>query len=339
MSRKARVQFEGAIYHVVNRGIDRRELFWDAKDYQVFLGSLEVGVERFHVRLYAYCLMPNHYHLLVETPLGNLDRFMQSVQTRYAGFFNMRHRKSGYVYEGPYRAKLVEGDAYLLKMSRYIHLNAVRTRAMKEKPLGEEVKALRAYRWSSYREYIGKVGHWEWMDYGPVEEHVKEQMGGVRGAYRKYVESGLAEHDEELEELLGGAWVCLGSAEFLKELQERLRRRQGKPAWRSEEGFRAKGRYVPEEEIVPAVCRALNVDAAALTRRRGGAWLRGAVAEMLCRYGGLTQGAAARRLGLTTGASVCIRRKALWERRALDHKLDKTMKRLEQSWQRQLKAP
>ena len=77
MPRKARVRYEGAIYHVVNRGIDRRDLFWDDVDYAAFLDGLEVGVERFHARVFAYALMTNHYHLLVETPLGNIDRFMQ----------------------------------------------------------------------------------------------------------------------------------------------------------------------------------------------------------------------------------------------------------------------
>ncbi len=93
---------------------------------------------------------------------------MQSVQTRYAGFFNLRQRSSGYVFQGPYRAKLVEGDAYLLAMSRYLQLNAVRLAWNKDRPLRDVVDDMRSYPWSSYRDYIGRVKRKGWMMYAAV---------------------------------------------------------------------------------------------------------------------------------------------------------------------------
>ena len=326
MPRRARVRYEGAIYHVMNRGIDRRRLFMDDKDRATFLESLEIGVERFLVRVHAYCLLRNHFHLLIETPLGNVDRFMQGVQGRYAGYFNLRHGKSGYVYEGPYRAKLVADDSYLLRLSRYVHLNAVRVAALKGKELAEVVAALRAYRWSSYPAYIGMAPRYEWMTYGEVEAHVGELMGRKAGAYRRFVEAGLAETDEEFEAFIRGRGVCLGDAEALRELEERLERRAAR---RGTEGFGGPGMVIGPERVLGEVLRGLKIDEEELSRRRGSAWMRGVAAEMLCRYGGLTNVQAAEQLGLGTGAAVCIRRRALREQLRTDKRLVRQVKGIE----------
>lgn len=331
MARKNRLRFEGALYHAINRGIDRRDLFWDAKDYAVFLAGLELGVERFHTRILAYCLMPNHFHLLVETPLGNIDRFMQGVQTRYAGWFNLRHRRSGYVYQGPYQAKLVGDDSYLLRLSRYIHLNAVRIRSLEGQPLADSVRALRAYRWSSYREYIGSTVRKDWMTYAPLEEHLREQAGRRRGAYRAYVEAGLAESDEEFESLMRQGGVCLGEAADLDELRQRLERRSGPTG---ESGLGRNGRFLAVAAVVGVVRQALGADASELSRRRGGAWARGILAEMLCRYAGLTNQQAAAGVGVTTGAAVCVLRRNLHARLQEDAALQARVAALEQGLKR-----
>ena len=335
MARKARVRFEGAIYHVINRGLDRRELFWDAADYEAFLDGLEIGVQRFHARVYAYSLMPNHFHLLVETPLGNVDRFMQGVQTRYAGTFNRRHRRSGYVYQGPYRAKLVEGDEYLLRLSRYIHLNAVRTKAHTGQPIKTVVQALRAYPWSSYPQYIGRVARKEWIDYTPVEAHVRSLSGKGPGRYRRYIESGLAETDEKLEVLLEGSATCIGSHEYQQELQEKLVRRKGMPA----QGYRAAGRFLPAEEILAEVYRSLKMEPEDLQKYRGGGWLRGVAAEMLCTYGGLTLSAAAKQLGMGTPAAVSIRRRELRRLREEDRRMNARLDAVQAKLRSRMSSP
>lgn len=321
MARKARIQYPGALYHVFNRGIDRRDLFWDDRDRDYFLDSLALGVERFHVEIHAYSLMTNHYHLLVGTPLGNISHFMQSVQTRYGGHFNIRHGRSGYVFQGPYGARLVEGDEYLLTMSRYIHLNAVRLRTNKDRPLKDLIDDLRAYPWSSYREYIGRSKRKEWMTYAAAEAHVNEVMGKQRGAYRAYVERGLVETDAELEELLGSGKGMIATEEFVREV---LGRTDG-PEEGGRPSFRSILTPVPVGQVMEAVLEELNVDWAYLASRRGSAWARGVAAEMLCTYAGLTQTAAARELGMRTGESVSIRRKALAEQRAVDRPLDRLL--------------
>ena len=327
MARKARIQYPGALYHVFNRGIDRRNLFWDDRDREYFLECLALGVERFRVEIHVYCLMTNHYHLLVGTPLGNISHFMQSVQTRYGGHFNMRHGRSGYVFQGPYGAKLVEGDEYLLTMSRYIHLNAVRLVRNEGRLLEEVVEELRAYPWSSYREYIGRRKRKDWLSYAAVEAHVREVMGKRRGAYREYVERGLVDTDKELEELLRSAKGMIGTQEFVREVLGKMKGGGDKDV----ASFRSACMPLAVEEVMDTVLDELGVDHIYLSTRRGSAWARGVVAEMLCRYAGLTQTAAAQELGLGTGASVSIRRKTLAIERAKDKKLDRRLNSIERN--------
>ena len=128
------LEFQGAIYHVMARRNGRRALFCDDADRERFLEKLEESVELHHLRLYAYVLMSNHYHLLLCTPRGNLSQAMQQFQTSYSTYFRARHRMPGHVYEGRYKAPLVEGNRYLLALTCYLHLNPVRVRALSREP-------------------------------------------------------------------------------------------------------------------------------------------------------------------------------------------------------------
>ena len=128
MARKTRLQYEGAIHHVTFRGNARADIFLDDADRERMMESLAERVESYQVRLYLYCLMSNHVHLVVETPQGNLSAFMGSLLTSYTVYFNLRHRRAGHVTQGRYSSPVVEGDDYLLKLSRYVHLNPVQVR-------------------------------------------------------------------------------------------------------------------------------------------------------------------------------------------------------------------
>jgi len=119
------VEYPGAIYHVTIRGNNRRVLFLDDEDRGRFLERLGEYREEYAVRVYAFCLMTNHVHLVVETPNANLGRFLHRLQTAYTTYFNLRHGQSGHLTEGRYGAKAVEGDEYLLKLARYVQLNPV----------------------------------------------------------------------------------------------------------------------------------------------------------------------------------------------------------------------
>ena len=125
MPRPLRIEYEGAIYHVTVRGNGRQKIFLSDADRRGLCRRLAESVKSYGVRLYLYCLMDSHFHLVVETPRANLRRFMQSVLTGYTVGFNIRHRRSGHVTQGRYGARLVAGNEYLLKLSRYVHLNPV----------------------------------------------------------------------------------------------------------------------------------------------------------------------------------------------------------------------
>ncbi|MBA3070579.1 MAG: hypothetical protein FP829_00135 [Nitrospirae bacterium] len=145
MARQLRIEYEGAFYHVTSRGNQKGEIFWDDMDREEFKRILERTKERYGYLLHAYVLMGNHYHLLIETPHANIKQIMQNLNTSYTVFVNRRHGRVGHLFQGRYKAYIVDKESYLLELGRYIHLNPVRAGIVK-KP--------EDYKWSSYRDYI-----------------------------------------------------------------------------------------------------------------------------------------------------------------------------------------
>ena len=159
MARALRMEYPGAVYHVTCRMVgswraERARLFAGEADHERFLEALSERVARFGVRLYLFACMTNHFHLVFETPGANCSGFMQSLATAYTVYYNLRHRRHGHLLDGRFKAKLVAGDEYLLRLSRYVHLNPVRTKAWRSRPLDEQVEGLREYCWSSYPGYV-----------------------------------------------------------------------------------------------------------------------------------------------------------------------------------------
>jgi putative transposase len=168
MARKLRVEYEGAIYHVTVRANGKGDLFADDRDRRYLLERMAAAVETYRVRLYQFCLMSNHFHLVVETPGGNLGQFMQGVLTGYGVYYNRRHGSHGHVTQGRYGARVVEGNEYLLKLSRYVHLNPVKLVRERSKSLAERVEGLRKYAWSSYPSYAGLAPRNTFVCYDPI---------------------------------------------------------------------------------------------------------------------------------------------------------------------------
>ncbi len=182
MSRPLRIEYEGAWYHVMNRGRSRQEIFTDSWDYRVFLDTVGEAVERYGLEVHAYCLMPNHYHLLVRTPWANLSRIMRHVDGLYTQRYNRRAGTDGALLRGRYKAILVEADACLLSVSRYIHRNPIDA----ARPL---VERLEAWPWSSYPAYIGAADPPGWL----CMESTQHALGGKDRprAYRAFVAAGV----------------------------------------------------------------------------------------------------------------------------------------------------
>ena len=144
MARPLRIEYPGAFYHVTSRGNERKDIFKSNTDREMFLSYLASAQEKYEAVVHAYCLMSNHYHLMIETPLGNLSLIMKYINSAYTNFFNIKRKRTGHLLQGRYKAILVEADAYAAELSRYIHLNPIRAGM---------VRSPEEYRWSSYSYY------------------------------------------------------------------------------------------------------------------------------------------------------------------------------------------
>jgi len=257
----------GAWYHVVNRGNNRQQIFMNAGDYEHFLDILAKGCESFKVELHAYVLMENHYHLFVRTQVANLSSFMHYVQTSFVTWYNRRHEKSGPVFQDRYKAHLVDKTGYGRAVTRYIHLNPVKTGAATGTPLKERRRYLRQYRWSSYPAYLGvSTGHG-----ALVCDDIKAEFRGTgdwRRAYARFVEEGLMKDVKNPFEHVRGQAV-LGTEMFMEKVRRALRACgvRDKAAKGSERRVRARNAAA----IVSAVAKEYGVGREMITRVRSDA--------------------------------------------------------------------
>lgn len=184
MPRPTRIQYENAFYHVMNRGRGRQKIFHGKVYYQAFLKTLGESHERFDAVIHAYCLMGNHYHLLIETPRANLDRIMRHINGVYTQRYNRLQKTDGPLFRGRYKSILIDEDAYLMQVSRYIHRNPVEIK-------GVDDCALKVYPWSSYLAYINKATAQSWLQRDKTYQllDLKQRFSG----YREFVEAGVDE--------------------------------------------------------------------------------------------------------------------------------------------------
>jgi len=210
MARKPRVEFDGAFYHVIVRGNQRQRTFQDDQDRQIYLQRLEHYRQRYGFRLYAYVLMANHVHLLVETKSVGLSKIMHGIQGSYTQSYNRRHRKIGHLFQGRYKAILCDRDAYLLELVRYIHLNPARLK-VPDDPW--------RYRWSSHGSYLGQPRAVK-VDAEEVLRQFSLTPGAARRAYEKFMQEGLNQgHEERYYETIDQRF--LGEERFLSQVAER----------------------------------------------------------------------------------------------------------------------
>jgi putative transposase len=216
MSRPLRVEYSGAIYHVVCRGNARQRIFHEEADYQRLVDGLAVTVNRYGWELFSFVLMPNHFHLFFRTPQPSLSRGMQYLASGYANWFAKKHRSPGHLLQGRFKSQLVEDESYFWSVSRYIHLNPVRGK----RPL---VSHPREWPWSTYPGYASRRAGVDWVAYGFVHAAWQGDVGGhdPETAYRRYVERGLTEQPENPFRDATGGWL-LGSSKFVAEVRARI---------------------------------------------------------------------------------------------------------------------
>ena len=337
MARQLRIEYAGAIYHVTVRSNGRERLFISDFDRKYLLSRIGEAVERFRVRVYLYCLMGNHFHLVVETPQGNLGRFMQSVLTGYGVHFNRMHGRHGHITQGRYGARLVEGDEYLLKLSRYVHLNPVQTVTIASASLEERKGVLRAYKWSSYLSYIGRSPRNKFVNYEPMLGLMGGRKADKPERYRAYVENALAMEDEPFLADMARSSRSIGGEKFREWVDSCYRELIDRHEVAEDASFRRLSVKLPVDVILDAVAKAAQVDREALLHRcRDGRW-RAVASRMLCTHGGLTQRAVASLLGVKTGVAVCCQLKKLKGLMEADKGFEETVRTLDRYLARQPK--
>jgi REP element-mobilizing transposase RayT len=233
MSRPYRLQGENCCYHITSRGDDRKKIFISDYDRRKFLEYLNTAKSKYKYYLYAYVLMDNHYHLLLETTQPNLSKIMHFVNSSYTTYYNIKRHRCGHVFQGRYKSILVDKDNYLLELTRYIHLNPVRAKMV---PRPED------YPWSSYKGYLKKPG-----DTSIDREQINQYIALGPEKYQEFVEEGISKAIDPLKEVYGG--FILGQTTFIKEKLKELKEQVagGKEAIPSSIGIEEIGLVIAKE--------------------------------------------------------------------------------------------
>ncbi len=307
MARPLRIEYAGAWYHVMNRGAGRKGIFKTDDQRAYFLALLADTHQRFNAEWHAYCLMGNHYHLLVRTPEANLARIMRHVNGLYTQYFNRTERQDGALFRGRYKAILVDAEAYWLQLSRYIHRNPLEAGL---------VPQLAAYRWSSYRAYIGRVVVPPWLTIEYILRAIGQRQRQAR--YKAYV---AGDTDHALQQFYDQAKIpaILGDEAFKAALLSGRPSSVDLPELRSE-------RVLPAlPEVIKATCQQFHVGEQAIwtkTRGKGVKSPARAVAMYLCQHSAnMTLSEIADAFGLASyasaGATIRKLRRRIEEDRAL----------------------
>ena len=210
MSRPLRIEYPNAWYHILNRGRRKEIIFLDKKDYSRFIDLLKDTSEQWNLRIAAYCLMPNHYHLLVQTPDANISRCMRHINGVYTQRFNRYHECDGALFRGRYKSILVDADNYLLQLVRYIHYNPLKAGL---------TNRIDRYPWSSHRAYLSKAEKWNWI----YKDFVFSMLSGSKSdRLKNYLQFLSMREENDVSKVLDRKkWpVMLGSKDFVSKVKK-----------------------------------------------------------------------------------------------------------------------
>ena len=210
MARPLRVEYPGAYYHVISRGNNQEKIYKNDRDKEKFLEYLEKAAERFSIIIHTYCLMSNHYHLLVETPEANLSLAMQWINVSYATYFNRKRGRYGHLFQGRFKAILIDADEYLKHLSRYIHLNPVRAKMVSQPA---------EYQWSSYGAFIGENKALRFLETSWLMSNFGRTKKEANRNYQDFVEKVDVKALENPSKQVTGGFL-LGDADFVNWVKE-----------------------------------------------------------------------------------------------------------------------
>ncbi len=307
MARPIRIEYRGAQYHIMARGNGRQKIFYTPRDYELFLKTLGEALERYDLRLLAYVLMPNHYHLYLETPQGNLSQAMGWFQTTFTIRYNRCKNRVGHLFQGRYKAHLVEDDHYGMDLICYIHLNPIHRRRKGRLEQVGSWEQLQGFEWSSHLCYTGsqntnKVP----LNYDCLRFWGQGKAAGMRG-YLKYMRQLVlkAETPDPLSEVREG--LLIGSENFVEKMIEMISGKSGVEESRVETRWEQEDR----EQLVRSVV-------AGCEDQKLKIWA-------LLRFGGVSQVQLAREWGYRDGSGVHYVARRLEKLAESDHALEKQM--------------
>lgn len=245
MSRPLRIEYPDAWYHVMNRGRRGEEIFSTSEDFSTFIKLLKEASEQWNVRISAYCLLSNHYHILLQTPLGNLSRFMRHLNGVYTQRYNRIHECDGQLFRGRYKAILVEEDNYLLELVRYIHRNPLNAGI---------VEKLEQYVWSSHNDYLTDENQSSWLHKDFILSMLGADVKNRLQAYQKFI---AQDDSEEITRLFESKKLpgILGSETFIDQVKNRFH------ADKNHQQVPDSGQLAPEaDRIIAAVCEHYGIE-------------------------------------------------------------------------------
>ena len=310
MPRPWRITYSGAKYHVTSRGNGRQNIFLCDDDYIRFLDQLALALAEDEVILYSYALMSNHYHLFIETPLGNLKKFMQRLNTAYSMYYRYKHTKPGHCFQGRYGAKLVDGDDYILRLTRYIHLNPIKIKSRSSFSFDENVKYLQKYKWCSYAGYINEAEKEDIIDYRWLKMMGLKTARGSRTAYRKYLDVMICKNDEEYKMAMAVSRYAVGSNKFIEQVESDVRDFHVEKGCVGRDVFLPKEREILISDIEAEISKLFKVPVSELlvVGRRVG-YVKGLLIEMICQLTCKSQREIAVYFGYTDASSIGKQRK------------------------------
>ena len=322
MARQLRIQYPGAYYHVTSRGNERQKIYKDDKDYQIFLDKLAISLDVYNVSLLAYVCMTNHFHLFLTTPDGNLSEFMRHFNISYTSAFNRRYKRTGHLYQGRYKSFLVDADAYLMEVSRYIHLNPVRIKKYANLPESETISMLSKFKYSSFSGYTNLKARVDFINYKKVLGCFNGDTVNGRKQYRQFVYNGLK---DKIPNPFDGARKkgIIGSSSFLERIREKYLPQHRGIAGRELPELKVVTTVSEPKELIKNYCRLINREENEICRKGKSSVDRSILMELLYRCCNLKQPEIGRLVGGMDYSSVSIARKQLRDQMKKDEALKK----------------
>ena len=309
MTRPLRIQYPDAYYHVTCRGNERKEIFRNQEDRKEFFRLLARSVDIFGVFLLAYSLMPNHFHLLVCTPKGNLSEVMRHFNISYTGAFNRKYHRSGHLYQGRYKAFLIDADNYLLEVSRYIHLNPLRMKS--KEPLEKRWQDLLINDSTSLPGYLNQKNRKAFVHYNTILDYFGGESRKSSNEYRKFVAYGMEnEIPSPLEK--GKGTGIIGKEDFVDEIKQLFKKdKRDKKSTREQPALRELDKSILPDELIDQYAKLVQKNREELTTKGKQSTERAMLMEFLYRFCKIAQPEIGKLLGGIDYSAVSLARKRL----------------------------